>query len=461
MNEAEKTMSLRRPFSDHGSGLEIDTGNFYGHQVGPEGVTPSELDSLQPELVRVCDRVRAGSAAGLNAEFAALNLPDAMQAELAEIDRLAVRLRNYRDLIVIGIGGSSLGTKAICQAVAADNATGITHTHFVENVDPDSLTALLAQLEASTTAVLCISKSGGTIETVAQYLVLRDWLTQRLGTKTARHHQYVITDPHHGWLRDLAIQEDLASLSVPPQVGGRYSVLSPVGLLPLAVLGINIEALLHGARENALRNVQPSVSENKALEIAALCYLLDTRHAKHISVMMPYINRLQLFVDWYRQLWAESLGKWDRSVPGSRPAGSLPVRAMGAIDQHSQLQMYLESRHDKFFTFIELAAWHQDLPIPLQDFDVQHFPYLRGQTLAGVIQAEFQATRQVITDAGHPNMTIRIPAMNANVLGQLIDLYQRVTVYTGLLYGINPLDQPSVETGKRLAIQMLRNRQLP
>lgn len=439
--------------------LELDTGNFYDHQIGAEGVTRQEMDDLHPELVRVCEVVRNGSAAGLDADFAALNLPHEMQAELAAIDHLAGQLRSYHDLVVIGIGGSSLGTKAICQAVAAEGTTGIPRIHFVENVDPDSLTALLAQLVAPTTAVLCISKSGGTIETVTQYLVLREWLTQQLGTSTARRHQYVITDPTQGWLRDLATHESLTSLSVPPRVGGRYSVLSPVGLLPLAVLGVDIEALLRGARENASRNVQPSVSKNKALEIAALCYLLDTRHAKHISVMMPYINRLQLFVDWYRQLWAESLGKWDRSAPGSRPAGSLPVRAMGAIDQHSQLQMYLESRHDKFFTFIELAAWHQDLPIPLQYFDIQRFPFLRGQTLAGVLQAEFQATRQVITEAGHPNMTIRIPAMTVNVLGQLIDLYQRVTIYTGLLYGINPLDQPSVETGKRLAIKMLRDRQ--
>lgn len=459
MYENKKTMSSQPISQNLGSVLEIDTGNFYDHQIGPEGVTRQELESLQSELMRVCNRVRDGSSAGLDAEFPALNLPLAMQMELAEINRLAGQLRGYHDLVVIGIGGSSLGTKAICQAVAADYTTGIPRVHFVENVDPDSLTALLARLDASTTAVLCISKSGGTIETVTQYLVLRDWLAQKLDTRTARRHQYVITDPNHGWLRDLAIHEGLSSLSVPPQVGGRYSVLSPVGLLPLAVLGVDIEELLRGARENASRNVRPSVSENNALEIAALCYLLDTRHAKHISVMMPYINRLQLFVDWYRQLWAESLGKWDRSGPGSRPAGSLPVRAMGAIDQHSQLQMYLESRSDKFFTFVELAAWHQDLPIPLQDFDVQRFPYLRGQTLAGVIQAEFQATRQVITEAGHPNMTIRIPTMNANVLGQLIDLYQRVTIYAGLLYGINPLDQPSVETGKRLDITMLRDRQ--
>jgi glucose-6-phosphate isomerase len=190
--------------------------------------------------------------------------------------------------------------------------------------------------------------------------------------------------------------------------------------------------------------------------MAALCVLLDTRRGKRTAVMMPYVNRLQLFVDWYCQLWAESLGKWDRARPGSTPAGTLPVRAMGAVDQHSQLQMYLESRHDKFFTFIELETQEYDLPVPLDDFDAQHFPFLKGRGMAEVIDAEFRATRQVITDAGHPNMTIRLPVLNAHVLGQLIDLYQRATIYAGLLYGINPLDQPSVEIGKRLAIDYLR-----
>jgi len=260
----------------------------------------------------------------------------------------------------------------------------------------------------------------------------------------------------HGWLRALARRENIPSLPVPERVGGRYSVLSPVGLLPLAVAGVDIDALLQGAADNAARCRADSPARNPALEIAALCYLLDRQHAKHVSVMMPYVNRMQLFVDWYRQLWAESLGKWDRSRPGSVPAGTLPVRAMGAIDQHSQLQMFLESRHDKFFSFLELVHWEHDMPIPLDATDAGQFPYLRNKSMADVIGAEFRATRAVITQAGHPNMTIRLPRLDAHVLGQLIDLYQRATVYAGLLYGVNPLDQPSVEKGKQLAVQYLR-----
>ena len=209
------------------------------------------------------------------------------------------------------------------------------------------------------------------------------------------------------------------------------------------------------AAANAARCVADDPQNNPALEMAALFYLLDTGKHKRISIMMPYADRLQLFGDWYRQLWAESLGKKMDTRPGQPPAGTLPVPALGAVDQHSQLQMYLESRLDKIFTFLALDTWEQDFSIPLSETEKKFFPYLEGKHVKDVIEAEFQATSQVITDTGHPNMTLRLPALNAHVIGQLIDLYQRTTVYVGLLYGINPLDQPAVEKVKKLAIQLL------
>ncbi|HJX18898.1 MAG TPA: hypothetical protein VJ437_12015 [Acidiferrobacterales bacterium] len=437
--------------------LIIDTDNFYMEGVGREGISRAELAAKARDIEQAQRRVQDGSDGGLDADYAALNLAHEMPAQLSHIQQMASDLRRHQNVLVIGIGGSSLGAKALQQALQPQSAiAGTPQLYFVENIDPYFLQHLLSSLDAGSTAVLCISKSGGTIETVVQYLILRDWLTRQLGRKKATRHQWVITDPKSGWLRGLAEREGLPSLPVPPQVGGRYSVLSPVGLVPLAVLGADIEALLQGAADNAARCANADIASNPALEMAALCVLLDTHHSKRTAVMMPYIGRLQLFVDWYCQLWAESLGKWDRTRPGSTPAGTLPVRAMGAIDQHSQLQMYLESRHDKFFTFIQLETCEVDLPVPLDSVDVPHFPFLAGRSMAEVLDAEFRATRQVITDTGHPNMSIHLPALNAHVLGQLIDLYQRTTIYAGLLYGINPLDQPSVEIGKRLAIDYLR-----
>lgn len=433
--------------------LQLDTRLAYGDAVGPEGVAREDVEGLADELERVHTLMTERRRGGLDAEYASLNLHEQSEAALAAIESEAQRLRGFADLLVIGIGGSNLGAMAVGQALAhGGRKQPGPQLHFLDNIDPDYLHDLLQSLRPDTTGVIAISKSGGTIETATQYLVVRDWLAAAHGRERAQ--QWVVTDPEQGWLRALARSESLPALAVPPNVGGRYSVLSAVGLLPLAAHGVDIRALLAGARANAMRCTSPRAGENPALELAALYYLLDVRKHKRLSILMPYVHALRIFGDWYRQLWAESLGK-PRS--DGTPAGTLPVTALGAVDQHSQLQMYLESRRDKVFTFIALERWVHDVSIPLSDADRAVFPYLAGKRLDEVLAAEFVATRQVIADYGHPNLTLRLPRLDAHVLGQLIDLYQRATVYAGLLYGINPLDQPAVERGKRLAIQYLQN----
>ena len=437
--------------------LRIDTTRLYQKGVGAQGVAPTELDALMPELGRIHQELMSKSEGGLDAEFACLNLHSGMPASLAQIESMAEQIRRFEDIAVIGIGGSSLGAKAVLQAVTATaSGPSAPALHFLENTDPYHLDKLMQHSKAEKVAVICISKSGGTIETVVQYLILREWLEKNLGQNDARRHQWIVTDPEHGWLRGLAALENIPSLPVPPKVGGRYSVMTAVGLLPLATAGVDIRALLAGAAANAARCNSDRLDANPALEIAALLYLLDTGKKKRLSIMMPYADPLQLFGDWYRQLWAESLGKRIEGKAGKPTAGTLPVTALGSVDQHSQLQMYLESPLDKIFTFMAVDAWEHDLTIPVSAENRKSFPYLAGKRLSDIIEAEFEATRQVITDTGHPNMMLRLPALNADVLGQLIDLYQRITVYTGLLYGINPLDQPAVEKGKKLAIQFLR-----
>lgn len=435
--------------------LQLDTRLAYTDAVGAEGIDPTDVERLTGELERAHALMAERRRGGLDAEYASLNLHEQSDPALAAIETEAQRLRAFTDLIVIGIGGSNLGAMAVAQALAngARKQPG-PRLHFLDNIDPDYLHDLLQSLRAESTGVITISKSGGTLETATQYMVVREWLTAARGREQARTQQWVVTDPAHGWLRGLARAENLPSLPVPPNVGGRYSVLSAVGLLPLAAHGVDMRALLDGARANAARCTSPRAAENPALELAALYYLLDVRKNKRLSILMPYVHALRTFGDWYRQLWAESLGK--RRADGT-PAGTLPVTAVGAVDQHSQLQMYLESRHDKVFTFLALDHWAHNVSIPLADADRAAFSYLAGKRLDEVLTAEFIATRQVIADYGHPNLTIRLPRLDAHMLGQLIDLYQRTTVYAGLLYGINPLDQPAVERGKRLAIQNLQN----
>lgn len=436
--------------------VQVDTARLYRNGVGPEGVDAHEFEALAPELARVHRTVIENTRDGLDAEFACLNLHSGMPESLPAIETMAQALRRFPEIAVIGIGGSSLGAKAVYQALTAgvldSNRPAL---HFLENIDPYNLEALLRSRRPESVAVVCISKSGGTIETAVQYLILRDWLEKNLGKQKAREHQWIITDPAHGWLRELATRENIPALPVPPRVGGRYSVLTAVGLLPLAAAGIDTRALLAGAAANAARCTSDDPRANPALEMAALFYLLDMKRNKRLSIMMPYVGPLQSFGDWYSQLWAESLGKPMTAQTDRRHAGTQPVRSMGTVDQHSQLQMYLESRLDKIFSFLALDAWGYNQPIALPAEDRRYFPYLADKRMSDVVEAEFQATRQVITDTGHPNMTVRLPALNAHALGQLIDLYQRTTVYTGLLYGINPLDQPAVEKGKKLAIQHL------
>jgi len=434
--------------------LRVDTTNIYVPAVD-EGIARSDLEAHATELKQVHETVATRQRGGLDAEYACLGLHETMPASLVAIEAEAQRLRHFDDIIVIGIGGSNLGAMAVAQALACgDRKKAGPRLHYLDNVDPDLIHDLLARLQPKTTAVITISKSGGTLETATQYMVVRHWLNAALESSSAREHQWVVTDPKVGWLRALAKTEGLRALPVPPRVGGRYSVLSAVGLLPLAASGIDVSELLAGASTNAARCAAGDWRGNPALELAALAYLLDTRKDKRLSIFMPYVNALRLFGDWYRQLWAESLGK--RRADGS-PAGTLPVTALGAVDQHSQLQMYLESRRDKVFTFIALDRWSHNVAVPLVPADRDAFPYLANKSLNNLIAAEFLATRQVITDYGHPNLTLHLPTLSAHTMGQLIDLYQRATVYAGLLYGINPLDQPAVESGKRLTVQHLQN----
>jgi len=436
--------------------LHIDTTRLYREGVGAEGIDKTEIEALAPEFRRVHQTVIDKSAGGLNAEFACLSLHDSMPESLPQIEAAAEQMRHFEDVAVIGIGGSSLGAKAVYQALGADEpGPRRPRLHFLENLDPRHLDSLRRNRSAEKTAVICISKAGGTIETIVQYLIVREWLEQQLGKNEARQHQWLITDPAQGWLREVARRDGITSLPVPPRVGGRYSVLTAVGLLPLAAVGVDIRGLLAGSAANAARCAAENPRTNPALEMAAMFYLFDTRKNKRVSIMMPYADPLQLFGDWYRQLWAESLGKRRGGRRDDPPAGTLPVTALGTVDQHSQLQMYLESRRDKIFTFMTIDHWRQNPLIPLSSDDRKSFPYLEGKRLQDVLEAEFRATSQVITEAGHPNMTLCLPTLDAHALGQLIDLYQRATVYAALLYGINPLDQPAVEKGKKLAIQLL------
>jgi glucose-6-phosphate isomerase len=282
--------------------------------------------------------------------------------------------------------------------------------------------------------------------------VVRRWLEQALGPAAYRHLVFT-TDPSRGALRELAQRDHIATLEVPPEVGGRFSVLSPVGLLPAALVGIDIDGLLNGARRALERADLDDLLQNPPALYAALHWEADANQAARVHVLMPYTDRLRELAEWYRQLWAESLGKRVNREGHEVYLGPTPVAAVGATDQHSQVQLFMEGPFDKVITFMTVENLGTDLEIPRPDPGSELPPdlaYLAGHTLGQLLQAEYEATSDALAQMGRMNCTLRLPDLTAATVGEAIMFFQLATGYAGVWYGIDPFDQPGVELGKRL-----------
>ena len=369
----------------------------------------------------------------------------------------------FETLVVIGIGGSALGAAALRDALLApawneldDEARDhFPRLHILDNPDPDSVSALLGRLDLARTLFNVVSKSGSTAETMAQLLVVWGALESTLGSGEARRHLLVTTSPGRGTLRELADEYDLPSLPLPEAVGGRFSVLSPAGLLPAAMTGIDIEALLDGAAQMAERCAGPDLLRNPAGLLATVLHLADTELGARVQVFMPYADRLRGLAYWIQQLWAESLGKaLDRD--GRRvEAGPTPLPAFGAADQHSVLQLLMEGPRDKVVVFLGRKSPEIDLAIPARFRDKPALGYLAGHTLFGLLDRERRATAEALRREGRMSMTIMVDRVDARSLGGLFMLFQIAVVYAGALYGVDPLDQPGVELGKVLTYGLM------
>lgn len=368
-------------------------------------------------------------------------------------DRAASRFDNF---VVLGIGGSALGAIALQTALnpphynlMPKSARGNRPRLFVEdNVDPDRFANLLEVLDPAKTLFNVITKSGGTAETMAGFLVARDFIAKKIGEKKVREHFVATTDASQGNLRKIVEREGLESFVVPDGVGGRFSVLSVVGLLPAVVAGMDVLGLLRGAASMAARCASDDVSRNPALMAAALQYLACMKKGKTIQVMMPYSNRLRDMADWYRQLWAESLGKKTGRDGRAVHAGQTPIKALGATDQHSQLQLYNEGPNDKTVTFLRVESFDKKVRIPGAYRDIDGIAYLSGRTMQELINAECAATELALTASHRPNSRITVPSVNAHAIGQLIFMFEMQTAYAGEMFDVNAFDQPGVEQGK-------------
>jgi glucose-6-phosphate isomerase len=290
---------------------------------------------------------------------------------------------------------------------------------------------------------------------MSQYLVVEGLLREALGEEAARGHFLFTTDPREGTLRKIAEEDGIPALEVPPNVGGRFSVLSPVGLLPAAVVGVDIDELLAGAAEMARRCLSPELKENPAGLLAALLHDADTRRGAPVHALMPYSDRLRSFAAWFQQLWAESLGKARDREGRKVNAGPTPIAALGATDQHSLLQLFMEGPRDKVVLFMGIAEVDDPVPIPGIREEHPSLSYLGGHTLAELLETERRATMEALRQEGRPSLSIDLQRLRARALGELFMLFEVATVYAGALYGIDPLDQPGVELGKRLTYGLL------
>jgi glucose-6-phosphate isomerase len=391
-------------------------------------------------------------------ELGFLDLPG--DADLhAQSTQFATRTRGkFDDIVVLGIGGSALGPIALRTALrkpywnmlSAGDRDMKPRMHVLDNLDPVTITALLNQVKLERTLFVVTSKSGGTAETMAQYLVVRETLEQH--KLAVRDHVVFVTDPAKGALRPVANAEKIPALDIPANVGGRFSVLCPVGLLPAALIGIDTAGLLAGAGEMAQKCVSPQLRDNPAAVFGTLQYLADVKAGKRIHVMMPYSDALRDCAAWFVQLWAESLGK---IRPDKVSVGPTPLASLGATDQHSQVQLFMEGTADKTITLISAPRKGRDVQIPKLHQDIPELAYLGGHALGEVLDVERRATAGALARRGRPNMTIELDAVDAWHVGALFMLLECATIYAGAMYGVNPLDQPGVELGKNFTYAIM------
>lgn len=368
-----------------------------------------------------------------------MSLPDCSTEQVVET---AKWLAGYDSVIQVGIGGSALGNLMLNQAILDGyyNETPATPKFYLaDNPDPDKTLSIWERVKNGRVALVGVSKSGSTAETMTQFLWYRSAMLEK---GQSDKDILVITDPEKGIFRAFANESKCRVMELPASVGGRYSVLCPAGLVTASALGIDSSALLRGA--SAMRDFvakELDFDKNPAMKLAAL-HILHEQEGRPMSVLMPYSSKMAYFAEWYAQLWAESLGK--------NGLGTTPVRALGAIDQHSQVQLYTEGPDDKFFTIISVEDHGPEAVVPeIDNCALKPLEYLNGQGIGAMLNLEAKSTAAAIVKTGHPLVWIEIEGLDEETVGALVFFYEYLTALTGRMMGINPFDQPGVEQGKK------------
>lgn len=415
------------------------------------GISEEELVKLQPILSQAVEETAQEKPAFIKVLFDR-NLMDA-------VEDLREWVLNFDSFVVIGIGGSSLGAAALANALrpldwnylSKSERGGYLKIFFLENVDPDYTASVLDRIDLRSTIFNVVSKSGSTAECLAHYQIIRGLLEIR-GLKPSEHIIFT-TDPKKGLLRKIAERDKIVALDIPPELGGRFSVLSAVGLLPAMAIGVDVKALVDGAKDAYTKCVVLDVWKNPSAMMAA-CFYLHKLRGRSITVMMPYSNRLYTLADWFRQLWAESLGKKYSLTGEIVHEGLTPIKALGVVDQHSQLQLYNEGPDDKTITFLEVEKFDREVLIPSIHQD-EEIAYLGGKRMSELLRSELLGTERSLAFNGRPSMRVVFPSIDAYELGQFFMYYEFTTTLMGKLLKIDPFDQPGVELGKRITYSLM------
>lgn len=365
-------------------------------------------------------------------------------------------IQRYKNFVVVGIGGSALGAYALFKALTHyyHNFRSDKRLFFCDNSEPRTLTDLLDVLDVKDTVFNVITKSGSTAETMSALSVLVDFITEK--GLPLKEHIIATTDPEKGDLRAISLRYDLPTALIPSGVGGRYSVLTAVGLLPALFVGIDIKSLLDGAKAVDAMWRRTSVEENPIILSALFHYLFDTQKHHNILTMMCYKDGLYGLGLWYQQLWAESLGKQYSTDKEDVFVGSTPLIVRGATDQHSVLQLLMEGPLDKLVVFLDAKDVGRDLVFDVKNlYEYKSIDYFKNKTAMDLISAELQGVRYALAAAQRPNYTITLDKMDAYHIGSLLYALELQTVMAATLYEVNPFDQPGVEDGKKATYALM------
>ncbi len=440
----------------------LDVNHMMSDVIGMQyGIDAGQVDGLRDAAAAANQRVQKNRGTGW---LGWTELPYDQEEIVRQIESVAQRVRaDFDAFVVLGIGGSALGPIAIQQALnhlhyneLPAEKRGGPRLYVEDNIDPERMAALLDVIDVKRTCFNVITKSGATAETMSQYLIISELLKKEVGEGWEKH-IIATTDREKGNLIKLAKERGFELFHIPASVGGRFSELSPVGLLPAAVCGIDIREMLAGAAAMDERCKTDDVWQNPALLEATLQYIAMEDMGMNIQVVMPYADSLKYMADWFCQLWAESLGKNVTRKGMAVNVGQTPTKALGVTDQHSQLQLYTEGPYDKVITFLKVGQFRTEYEI---SHGCEAFPdvaFLGGKTLNALIDAERRGTEYALYRAGRMSQTITLPEVNAYTIGQLLFFFEMTTAYAGELLDIDAFNQPGVEESKIASYAVLGN----